>query len=69
MAPNPVVAGQNLTYTITVTNNGPDAADAVSLSDTLPAGTTFVSLASPGGWSCTTPAVGAAAPSPARTRR
>ena len=58
-APDPVVAGQNLTYTITVTNNGPDPAGTVSLTDTLPAGTTFVSLSTPGGWSCTTPAVGA----------
>jgi uncharacterized repeat protein (TIGR01451 family) len=32
----------------------------VTLSDPLPAGTTFVSLASPAGWTCTTPAVGAA---------
>jgi uncharacterized protein len=56
--PDPVIAGTNLTYTITVTNNGPDAAETVSLSDTLPAGTTFVSLSSPGGWSCSTPAVG-----------
>ncbi|HQP93674.1 MAG TPA: hypothetical protein PK570_06925, partial [Thermoanaerobaculia bacterium] len=30
-----------------------------SCSDTLPAGTTFVSLSAPGGWSCTTPAPGA----------
>ena len=57
--PDPVNAGTNLTYTITVANAGPSSATTVSLSDTLPAGTTFVSLASPGGWSCTTPAVGA----------
>jgi uncharacterized repeat protein (TIGR01451 family) len=56
-APDPVTAGTNLTYTITVTNAGPNNA-AVSLSDTLPAGTTFVSLSAPGGWSCTTPAEG-----------
>ncbi len=58
-APDPVVAGNNLTYTITVTNNGPDNAANAILSDTLPAATTFFSLSSPGGWSCTTPAVGA----------
>jgi len=57
--PDPVTAGNNLTYTITVTNAGPSVAASVALSDTLPAGTTFVSLASSGGWSCTTPAVGA----------
>lgn len=58
--PDPVEAGTNLTYTITVASEGPDDAANVALSDTLPAGTTFQSLTSPGGWSCTTPAVGAA---------
>jgi uncharacterized repeat protein (TIGR01451 family) len=58
-APDPVSAGSNLTYTITVNNAGPSAAAGVSLNDTLPAGTTFVSLTSVAGWLCTTPAVGA----------
>jgi uncharacterized repeat protein (TIGR01451 family) len=58
-SPDPVTAGTNLTYTITVTNNGPGPASSASWSDTLPAGTTFVSLPSVAGWSCTTPAVGA----------
>jgi uncharacterized protein len=57
---DPVTAGQNLAYLITVTNNGPDIAGTVSWSDTLPSGTTFVSLTSIPGWSCITPAVGAA---------
>jgi uncharacterized repeat protein (TIGR01451 family) len=57
--PDPIFAGQNVTYTITVTNAGTEAADTVTLSDTLSPDTTFVSLAAPGGWSCTTPAVGA----------
>jgi uncharacterized repeat protein (TIGR01451 family) len=35
-SPDPVNAGQNLTYTITVRNNGPDAATGVTLSDQLP---------------------------------
>lgn len=39
----PLVAGQNATYTVTVTNNGPSSAAAVTVSDTTPAGTTFVS--------------------------
>ena len=56
--PDPVIAGQNITYTLAVLNLGPSHAASVTLADTLPAGTTFVSLASPGGWSCTTPAVG-----------
>jgi len=46
-SPNPVLAGQNLTYTLTVTNLGPSTASSVTLTDTLPAGVTFVS-ASPG---------------------
>jgi len=45
-----------ISYTITVTNNGPNPAINASLSDTIPAGTTFASLISPGGWSCVTPA-------------
>lgn len=56
---DPVSAGTNLSYTVTVDNAGPDTATGVSWSDTLPGGTTFVSLSSPGGWSCTTPEVGA----------
>jgi uncharacterized repeat protein (TIGR01451 family) len=58
-SPDPVVAGTNLTYSITVNNNGTDRAVDVSMNDTLPAGTTFVSFSSPAGWSSTTPAVGA----------
>jgi len=58
-APDPVAAGGDLVYTLTASNAGPSAAASASLSDTLPTGTTFQSLASPVGWSCTTPAVGA----------
>ena len=42
-APDPVAAGSSLTYTLTVPNGGPDAAAAVEVSDTLPAGVSFVS--------------------------
>jgi uncharacterized repeat protein (TIGR01451 family) len=49
-APASVQAGASLTYTIQVTNNGPNAASSVVLSDPLPAGTTFVSAT--GGMSC-----------------
>ena len=57
--PPTATAGAPISYSITATNNGPSAAANVTISDPLPAGTTFVSLTSPGGWSCTTPAVGA----------
>jgi uncharacterized repeat protein (TIGR01451 family) len=50
--PNPVTAGSNLTYTITVVNNGPDYAIDVILSDTLPLGASFVSASSSQG-TCT----------------
>ena len=56
--PDPVFPGAGLTYTITVANAGPDAATGLSLTDTVPAGTTFASLTAAAGWSCTTPAVG-----------
>jgi uncharacterized repeat protein (TIGR01451 family) len=50
-SPDPVTTGNSLTYSITVTNNGPDNAAGVTLSDTLPAGTSFVS-ATPSQGSC-----------------
>ncbi|MBK8741020.1 MAG: DUF11 domain-containing protein [Betaproteobacteria bacterium] len=40
--PNPSL-GQNVTFTIVVTNNGPNAATGVVVSDSLPAGLTYVS--------------------------
>jgi fimbrial isopeptide formation D2 family protein/uncharacterized repeat protein (TIGR01451 family) len=38
-------AGEPLTYTLAVTNKGPSASSAVTVKDTLPAGTTFKSAA------------------------
>ncbi len=39
---DPVTAGTPLTYTIVVTNNGPDDATGVTIDDTLPAELTFI---------------------------
>jgi uncharacterized repeat protein (TIGR01451 family) len=52
-------AGAPVTYTIVVTNHGPDAATSVTMTDVLPVSLKFQSLTSPGGFSCTTPAAGA----------
>jgi uncharacterized repeat protein (TIGR01451 family) len=41
--PDPVAAGQSLTYTVTVINYGPDTATGVTVMDTLPANVTFIS--------------------------
>ncbi|MEO8035849.1 MAG: DUF11 domain-containing protein, partial [Acidobacteriota bacterium] len=47
-------------YIVTVRNNGPSTASTVTLSDTVPSGSTFTSLSQTAGptFSCTTPAVG-----------
>ena len=42
-AVDPVTEGDDVTYDVTVSNGGPDAAENVVLSDDLPAGVTFVS--------------------------
>lgn len=59
-SPDPVTAGTDLTYTITVGNSGSSDAQNVSLSDTLPAGVTFISETQTNGPTFTviTPAVG-----------
>jgi len=51
-SPDPVTTGDDLTYTVTVTNNGPDTATSVTVTDNLPAETTFVSCSSTGGGVC-----------------
>ena len=57
-SPDPVFAGQNITYNITLTNNGPSNAQSVKLTDAVPTNTTFVSFAAPAGWVNATPGVG-----------
>ena len=58
-SPDPVAAGAQLDYTITVANGGPDAATNVVVTDVLPADVTFVSStascveAPPGTLTCT----------------
>ena len=42
-SPDPVTTGDNLIYTIEVTNDGPDASSEASITDTLPSSLTFVS--------------------------
>jgi len=47
-----VVAGTNLTYTLTVTNNGPSTASNVVVQDTLPAHVTIVSVSGTNSATC-----------------
>ncbi len=51
-SPDPVTVGNNLTYTVIVTNNGPATATSVTVTDNLPAETIFVSCSSTGGGVC-----------------
>src|SRR3989442_2094163 len=48
VAPNPVNAGSNLTYTINYSNTGTDQATGVLIRDTVPASTAFVSASNGG---------------------
>ncbi len=57
-SPGQVRTGDDLTYTIQVTNNGPNAAIAATLTDAIPANTRFKSITAPAGWACSTPPVG-----------
>jgi len=57
--PDPVIAGNNLTYTITGSPQGPSAALNFTIQDALPLGTVFVSAVASPGATLTTPAVNA----------
>lgn len=53
-SPDPVAVGNDITYTITASNAGLDAATSAVFSDTVPTNTTFRSITTPGGWTCST---------------
>lgn len=57
-SPDPATAGGQISYSISTSNVGPSNAANAVLSIAVPTNTTFVSVTAPGGWSCTTPAVG-----------
>ncbi len=57
--PDPVIAGNLLTYTITGSPNGPSAALNFTIQDALPLGTVFISAVASPGATLTTPAVNA----------
>jgi len=56
--PPSLSVGQPLTYTVIVTNGGPNIAVHPFMIDSLPTTTTFKSLTAPAGAVCTTPKVG-----------
>ena len=58
--PDPAQAGTPLTYVMTAHNSGPSIASSVTLTDTLPANTAYISLTTTGTLAgpCTEPAVG-----------
>jgi uncharacterized repeat protein (TIGR01451 family) len=49
---DPVVAGENLTYTLSLANGGPSEAQNVVVADVVPSGVTIVSVSASGGASC-----------------
>lgn len=51
-APDPILTGSNIVYSISVENKGPAQAQEVVVTDDLPADTTFVSCAATGGGVC-----------------
>ncbi|HEX6186616.1 MAG TPA: S8 family serine peptidase [Pyrinomonadaceae bacterium] len=58
-SPNPVVSGQQMSFNVSIKNLGPSVAEDLVMTDTLPAGTTFVSCTSSHVFAtCTGPAVG-----------
>src|SRR5262249_11088388 len=56
--PDPGLAGNNITYSMSVGNSGPAPATNVTVSQAIPANTTFQAITAPPGWNCSTPAIG-----------
>jgi len=52
-APDPALAGRPLTYTLTITNNGPADATGVTITSTLPLSVTYVSATGRAELACT----------------
>ena len=52
-SPEPAIAGAPLTYTATLTNNGPDAAQDATITLNLPAGASLTSATASGSGTCT----------------
>jgi uncharacterized repeat protein (TIGR01451 family) len=52
VSPSPAVANSPVTYTLTLTNGGPDAAQSITLTDNLPAAVTFQNCSATGGGLC-----------------
>ena len=57
-SPDPVATNGTVTYTVTVTNNGPYPATSPIMSVTIPTMFTLAPITPPSGWSCTAPAGG-----------
>lgn len=53
--PSPVATGGTLTYTIVVTNNGPDTASSPTVSLGTPVGTSYLTATKPANWTCANP--------------
>ncbi|MEK6334548.1 MAG: HYR domain-containing protein [Acidobacteriota bacterium] len=56
--PTSVTANTNVSYNVTVTNNGPDTADNITFNNPVPYNSTFVSASTPAGFTCTAPSPG-----------
>jgi uncharacterized repeat protein (TIGR01451 family) len=58
-SPSPAAAGSLLTYTITVSNEGPDASSSPTVTMGTPVGTTYESATGPANWKCSKPTTSA----------